>query len=172
MTSTVDEIELRDTRSLFHSLALNLRNRALTAGDVAGLRRMSPERLDAPGFWKLAGLCLDEHLPGDARARARAETAWGAVVVGLAVLGDLQRDGERLGRALAHAGYSELRFVRLLRADAEWLVDEIPQVARFLAAKQQPAGFVDAALLVLGSDAVREATRRHLARDYYSSLNE
>ncbi len=160
-----------DTRSTFYSLASSLRSHLLTTGDIAGLRRMDPARLDAGGFWKLAGLHLDSFLPGEAMARHRAEIAWGAVIVALATMGDLQDTGERLGRSLAQAGYSESRFTRLLRSDHERRLDEIPQMARFLAAKQQPADLVDAAILVVGSEVMRDASSRNLARDYYSQLS-
>ena len=75
--------------------AIALERGALTSSDIAGLRRMDPERLDAPGFWKLAGIYLDDRLPGDAEARRRFETAWGAIVVGLAHLGNLHVPGDR-----------------------------------------------------------------------------
>lgn len=167
MTDT-DTLARADVRALFYSIAATVRGGGLGAGDLAGLRRMDPARLDAPAFWKLAGLHLDQVLPGDAVARARLETAWAAVAVALAVLGDLQARDVRLGSALARAGYSDKRFVRLLRADRERLVDEIPQLARFLAAKQAAADLVDAAALLVGKGA--EHVRRHLARDYYSTL--
>ena len=149
-------------------MAASLRNRAITAGDLAGIRRMDPTRLDAAGFWKLAGIHLDHALPGQAEARNRAEVAWGAALVAMATLGGLQRHGERLGRALASAGYSELRLSRILRADHERLLDEVPQLARFLAAKQQPADLVDAVILLTGPESMRDARRRSLARDYFA----
>lgn len=158
-----------NVRELVYKLAGTLRRGGLTAGDAAGLRRMDPRRLDAPGFWKLAGMYLDDTLPGDAAARHRAETAWAAVAVALAHLGELQSADVRLGWALASAGLSEQRFVRLLRADEERLLDELPQIARFLAAKNCRADLVGAALLLVGPRP--EDERRHLARDYYSALS-
>lgn len=159
-----------DARSIFYRFAAALRSGAISAGDVASLRRMDPLRLDSPGFWKLAGMYLDRVLPGEADDRRRKETAWAAVAISLAHLGDLQQSDRRLGRALADAGYSELRFVRLLRADEERLLDELPQLARYLAAKSVSADFSGAALLLVGSRP--ENSRRHLARDYYTALSK
>jgi len=137
----------------------------LTTGDVASLRRMDPHRIDSPGFYKLAAAVLDQDLHGD------TETRWAALMVGLAHLGDLNRPGARLGHALVEAGLSELRFSRLIRADAERLLDEIPAIARFLAAKGVAADFADAAYLLLSAGRKdEETTRRHLARDYYGAL--
>jgi CRISPR system Cascade subunit CasB len=143
---------------------------ALTRGDVATLRRMDPRRPDA-AFFKIEGLLLGEHLPGEADARADLETRWAAIVVGLAHMDELHRLDQRLGYALVTARFSELRFARLLRADVERLIDDLPMLARFLTAKGVPADWTPAAQLVLSAGcADEERIRRHLARDYYGAL--
>lgn len=143
---------------------------ALGTGDVAVLRRMDPRHLDAP-FFKLAGLVLDEQLPGEVRAREAAETRWAAIIVGLAHLGELHRPAARLGTELADAGLSELRFSRLLRADANRLVDELPALARFLRAKSVAVNWGIAAKLILSAgQSSEERERRNLARDYFAAL--
>jgi len=142
----------------------------LTSGDVAGFRRMDPRSAQAP-FFKLAGLVLENHLPNNPQARDRAEERWAAIVVGLAHLGPLHQPHSRLGRALVDAQYSELRFARLLRADTERLLDELPTLARFLTAKRISTDWASAAQLILSADRVHEErVRRALARDYYSAL--
>ena len=146
------------------------RDYLLDAGDVASLRRMDPRKPEA-AFFKLEGLFLDPILPGDAAAREDAESRWAAVVVGFAVLGSLNDPARRLGRALAEAGFSEFRFARLLRADTERLLDEIPALARYLAAKGVRADWAAAAGLVLSAErGDEERVRRHVARDYYGAL--
>jgi CRISPR type I-E-associated protein CasB/Cse2 len=143
---------------------------ALTTGDVAALRRMDPREPDA-AFFKIEGLVLDEHLPGDAEARIDLETRWAAVVSGLAQLRSLHSPGRRLGDVLAHVQFSEFRFARLVRADAERLLDELPALARFLSAKGAPVDWTDAAQLILSAAGLsQESVRRRLARDYYGSL--
>jgi CRISPR system Cascade subunit CasB len=143
---------------------------AVTSGDAATLRRMDPRKPEA-AFFKLVGLVLDHHLPGEARAREALETRWAAIVVGLAHLGDLHQPGARLGRALAAARFSEIRFSRLVRADDERLIDELPSLARFLVAKGVPAGWSGAARLLLSAGrSDEESARRALARDYYGAL--
>lgn len=145
----------------------------LSTGDIADLRRMDPWNIRAPGFFKLVGAALESELPPGGPAREKAETRWAAVIVGLAHLGDLHRPGARLGSALVDAGFSEVRFVRLLRADADRLIDEVPALARFLATKGAPADFTAAAHLVLSTGRKdEETTRRQLARDYYSALSK
>ncbi len=142
----------------------------ISQGDVAELCRMDPRKPAAP-FFKLSGLLLDELLPGEVRARERLETLWATIVVGLAHLGELHRPKERLGFALANAEFSELRFTRLLRADEERLVDDLPSLARFLSAKRIVADWSDAAKLVLASNELAERIRRNLSRDYFRGLS-
>jgi CRISPR system Cascade subunit CasB len=131
---------------------------------------MDPRR-PAAAFFKIEGLVLDESLPGDAAARADMETRWAVIVVGLAYLGALHDPSKRLGLALADAQYSELRFARLVRADEEHLADELPTLARFLAAKGARVDWAAAAQLILSAGRTdEEPVRRHLARDYYGAM--
>jgi len=149
---------------------LQHRGNVLTTGDVALLRRMDP-RHPSSTIVKLEGAVLDAELPGQVDAREDRETRWAAVVVGLAYLGDLHRPERRLGEALADAHFSERRFSRLLRADSEQLADEVPMIARYLAAKGVPADFSAAAWLILSAGQTNEErVRRNIARDYYGAI--
>lgn len=144
---------------------------AMSSGDVAALRRMDPWR-PAAAFFKIEGLVLEDDLPGDAVARADAETRWAAIVIGLAHLGALHKPAQRLGFALADAQYSDIRFARLIRADADRLADALPALARFLAAKGVPTDWTAAAHLILSAGRMdEEPVRRHLARDYYGAVS-
>lgn len=170
MMTQVKETEGPSLGSIVSSIAHLLRGGVMTAGDVAALRRMDP-RHPAAAFFKIEGLVLDSHLPGDAMGRADLETRWAAVIRGLAHLGTLHQPGLRLGEVLADSQYSELRFARLVRADAERLADDLPALARFLAAKRTSVDWTAAAQLILSADGPNEeSVRRHLARDYYGSL--
>ena len=98
-----------------------------------------------------------------------AERRWGVVLGGLAILGSLHRPGCRLGTALAHSGYAEARFVKLLRARGSQLLTEVLSAFRFLAAKASPVDATDLARLVLvTSPEKEESIRRQIARDYYA----
>jgi CRISPR system Cascade subunit CasB len=143
---------------------------AIDAGDVASLRRMDPRKPPA-AFFKLEGLFLALVLPGEAAAREDVESRWAAVIAGLALLGLLNDTTCRLGSALAEAGFSESRFERLLRADAERLLDDIPALARYLAAKGIRADWSAVASLIFSAGRRdEEPIRRHVARDYYGAL--
>jgi CRISPR type I-E-associated protein CasB/Cse2 len=158
-------------RALVNQVAALIRGHGpITTGDAAALRRMDPVKPHA-AFFKLVGLVLDEHLPNDLRARMDRETRWAAIVVGLAHLGDLHRLGMRLGRSLAEARLSELRFARLLRADTDRLADELPMLARFLAARNMATDWSDAAWLILSSErGDEERARRSIAADFYRTV--
>jgi CRISPR system Cascade subunit CasB len=154
-------------RTLTARIASLLNGGAVSIGDIAALRRMDPQRPPA-AFFKIEGLALETVLPGDAAARQDQETRWAAVIAGLACLGALHDTSRRLGVALAEAQYSESRFARLLRADATRLTDEIPALARFLAAKGTRVDWTTAAELMLSAGRPHEEdVRRHVARDYY-----
>ena len=143
----------------------------LSTGDIAQLRAWIRSCWNMPGFFKLAAALFDDNFTGFA-VRTESETRWAAIVVGLAHLGDLHLPGASLGAAIGCGGLlgAALLF-RLLRADGERLVDEIPSLARFLAAKGVSADFTLAAHLILSAGrSDEESTRRRLAREYYAAL--
>ena len=132
---------------------------------------MDPRKLDAAGFWKLAGLYLDSSLPGDAELRRQLETAWAAVAVALAHFGRLPSPRRaarpRAGRSSAtpsNASYG------CSGADEDRLLDELPQLARLPRREGRLRQIWPARRsFSIGPDP--EAARRHLARDYYAALS-
>ena len=140
-----------------------------TDGDLAALRRMDPRVPDAPAFWKVHALFLNDiaHAGGD--DADEFERRWATLVVGLAHLRGLHRRGAHLGRACANAGLSEIRFSRLLRAEGNALVSELSTLARFASAKGQALDWSDAARLVFLDGDSGERVRRRIAREYYST---
>lgn len=78
------------------------------------------------------------------------------------------------GEALASAGYSESRFMRLLAADGDTLRDQIVLLARFMHSRDESLDWRDLGELVL-ADGIRphttERVRLRLARSYYKSLD-
>jgi CRISPR system Cascade subunit CasB len=159
----------KDVDRAVHAMAALFRDGgALSNGERAELRRMDPRRIDAPAFWKLAARFFDDALAPGAALREQQETAWASVVVGLAFL-EQGAVGPRAGHALRDAKLSEARFVRFLRADNDALIDELPALARFVAAKGVAIDWADVARVLLLSDDAAEQQRRALARDYYTN---
>jgi CRISPR type I-E-associated protein CasB/Cse2 len=149
-------------------------SQSVDAGDLARLRRLSPSELASPAFWKVAVAVLVpagklESGGGEPGAR---EARWAAITSMLARLTDVARPGWPLGRALAKAGYSELRLVILLKARGHRLADVLRQLAQFLASRGQPVDPVDIArLILLQKGASGSRLRSAIARDYYSNLS-
>ena len=139
----------------------------LGTGDVADLRRLRPDNPASPAFWKVMAEYWD--MPaGDDEAQRRA-----CLVSGLARTAGFHDYSTGLGTALATADYSELRFIRLLRASGKTLFKEIELAAEFLNSKAQQANWVDiAGLLFTRDDAKSESLRRRIARDYYTQQHK
>jgi len=169
MTTSDANASSREEYAVARIATLLDRGGGLSMGDLASLRRMDP-RQPAPAFFKLEGMALDEYLPGEAAAREALETRWAAVVVGLAHLGALHRLGHsyRLGYVLADLSYTEMRVERLLHADEDRLIDDLPALARYLTTKGAHVDWCGAANLLLSAGrSDGESHRRHIARDYY-----
>jgi CRISPR system Cascade subunit CasB len=96
------------------------------------------------------------------------ERRWASALNALALLNELHAPMVRLGRALAEASFSELRFSQLLRAREEQLEAQVRRAARLLASKGSRVdvtGFLD---LLLSQDApYAEQIRRRIARDFF-----
>jgi CRISPR system Cascade subunit CasB len=143
-------------------------------GDLAALRRMQPETPDSAAFWSIAvrSFAEGELTPhGDARL-----PRWAAFIQALAQLSGLVlSDPEHrpsFGAALADAGYSEARLLRLIRAEPPILFDEVRTAAHQLAQKGIRLNPFDLGrLLVLQPGAGAEAARRRVAHDYYRQLH-
>ncbi|MFW6189815.1 MAG: type I-E CRISPR-associated protein Cse2/CasB [Planctomycetota bacterium] len=142
----------------------------LPPGDVAELRRVTPDDPYTPALWKL----LLHHVPESwtgGPGRDENERRWAALFAGMAVAAGLHDPAVPLGRALAEAGWSELRFVRLMRDRADGLADRVRRVAAYLNSKAQTADWADVANLLLEQEGEwAERHRRRIARDYYRAL--
>lgn len=142
----------------------------LSTGDMAELRRVDPEEPYTPALWKLM---LDFDLtetPGWLDQTER-ETRWAALLMGMAMNAGLHDYGSPLGEALAEAGWSELRFVRLLRSRDKRLFEELRRMAQYLGSKDQAADWTDVGRLLFSQEGeIADSHRRDIARDYYRAL--
>lgn len=182
-TGTEDAREQRRSASIGRSVgraAHMMQSGELSTGDLAELRRISPDAPFTPALWKvLMKLDLADAPPGiDQRVWERR---WATLLMGLAFCADLHDYKTPLGRALAEAGWSELRFVRLMRATDEQLETHVRRLAQFLASKAQKANWADVAWLLFcqsgdpSKDLCRssekaEEIRLGISRFYYAAL--
>lgn len=145
-------------------------NPSLSTGDMADLRRVQPEEPYTPALWKLMEDLDLRGRPGWLDQETR-ETRWAALMMGMAMNAGLHDYGVPLGEALAEAGWSELRFVRLMRATDTRLVQEVRRMAQYLGSKDQRADWTDVGRLLFSQEGdVADSYRRNIARPYYRRL--
>lgn len=144
---------------------------AMAPGDVASLRKLRPGALWSPAFWRILVVNLSQELPAGGQARLDTERNWAVILQAVAQLRGLHEPETSLGRAMARAGASEPRLLRLLRAGDEPLADAVRTAAHQLAAAGQAVDCADLARLVL-SDGRRDEqlVRERIAYDYYAEI--
>ena len=143
---------------------------ALSTGEMADLRRISPDQPFTPALWRLL-LMLDLDESPDWIRREQWERRWATLFMGMAHCSGLHKYETSLGEALAGAGWSELRFVQLMRAKDESLETHLRRVAQFLASKNQEANWTDVArLLFFQTGEAGEKVRLSVSRTYYSKM--
>ena len=162
--------------SAVHAAARLLAGDALSNGDRAALRRISPDEPYTPALWKVL-LLLESGGHRADRGDPAAERRWALLLSAMAHLVDpavnLHDPHVSLGEALARAGWSELRFVSLLRARGETLERMLRRMAQFLASKAAPVNTADLARLLFGgSEAKADAIRLEISRRYYTTLHQ
>ena len=143
----------------------------LSNADQAALRRIDPDTPVTPTLWKVL-FDLDQDEAPDGFDQTTWEQRWATLLMGMAHCAGLHDYEVSLGRALAEAGWSETRFVRLLEADDETLPVLLRRMAQYLASKQQPANWDDVRqLLFVQSGEAAEDVRLRVARPYYRTLH-
>jgi len=143
---------------------------ALSTGEMADLRRISPDQPFTPVLWRLL-MMLDLDQPPSWIRREQWERRWATLFMGMAHCSGLHEYNISLGEALAEAGWSELRFVQLMRAKDETLETHLRRVAQFLASKNQEANWTDVArLLFFQTGEAGEKVRLSVSREYYKKI--
>ena len=177
-TETSSDTDINEDESISPSQAVNKaafkldpeNEKGLSSGDRAALRRIDPDTPVTPTLWKvLFDLKQDE---SKGMPQTKWEQRWATLLMGMAHCAGLHDYDVPLGQALAEAGWSEPRFVRLLEADDETLPVLLRRMAQYLASKQQPANWDDVRkLLFYQSGETAENIRLSIARPYYRTLH-
>ena len=107
----------------------------LSSGEKAELRRISPDEPFTPALWRLLLILNLDKSPW--HKQQVWERRWATLMMGMAHCAGLHDYQTSFGEALAEAGWSELRFVKLMRARGEILEKYLRRVAQFLSSKQQ-----------------------------------
>lgn len=139
----------------------------LSNGELAELRRISPEEPFTPTLWRLL-LSRDLDKAPHWIDQVEWEKRWATLLMGMAHCAPYLDMNRSLGAALFEAGWSELRLDKLLRARDEQLNFLIRRVAHYLANKSQPANWADVArLLFFQGGKTSEEVRIGISRAYY-----
>lgn len=181
--ATADQKEDTPFAKAIRSLSFRLDPEQIGAGPLAELRRMDPlAPVLPPAFWTL----LFEHDLDDLRSGDRAERAFAVVLNGMALMAPKPHEGGKdpkrrwehsAGAVLARTGYSEPRFIRLLRADHVTLALEIGAACRWLRAKGETVNWIGFARFILArltapdGETAEDLTHR-LSRDYFRALSK
>jgi CRISPR system Cascade subunit CasB len=153
-----------------HRIARVLAEDTFPTGDRAALRRMMPDGEPPPAFYRLVfRYRLPEYwsLPPD------SFQDWLTIIAGIALMSPSAHvPNVGMGRALAHASYSEQRLERLLSSEGDTKRLLLLRAARFLEAKNTPFNWVDGASLLLIRDPERlQRTHARIAADFYREQN-
>lgn len=141
----------------------------LSSAEIASLRRVSVNQPFSPALWKLL-ILLD--LDDFQFRNPEWERHWATVFMILAHTSGLHNPKVPFGQALATSGWSELRFLQLMRAKGEKLEILLKQVSHFLAGKNVETNWTDAArLLFHQTGEIGESVRLSISRDYFSKLH-
>lgn len=175
MTTLQVSNETTATESTIHSVVGKIAyamEHHLSNGDLAQLRRASPAAPYTPALWKILLAYVPETWTRGTRQDEK-EGHWAALLQGMAMTAGLHNQSIPLGRALVQAGWSELRFVRLMQVRGDDLVKDVRRLASFLASKSQTADWSDIAQLLFNQEGEwAERHRRRIARGYYKALYE
>ena len=137
--------------------------RAERRGDLAELRRLTPEQPSAPAFFRILARVAPE--AGVETMRRYAH------FLRILALNPEALSGDRLGAVMAASGVSESRVQRLLTARGAAMCVQLRLIARRLANSGNLPwrGFAD--LLLTTDDEQAENARLRIARDYWRALD-
>lgn len=132
-------------------------------GDLAELRRLTPEHPDAPAFFRILARVAPE--AGVKTMRLYAH------YLRILALNPQALSDDRLGAVMAKSGVSESRVQRLLIARAAALDAQLRLIARRLANSGNVPwrGFAD--LMLAADEEQAEHARLRIARDYWRALD-
>ena len=169
-----EPVESSRLGSVVAALSRRLHAQVIGAGALAELRRITGDDLP-PAFWKryLMDVPAEWREP-KGQVDPRVDQAWAGLLRAMVEMAPNPHSFERpFGELLADTGYSEHRFVRLLRAEGNDLAREVRVAGAWLAHAGAPvANWEQPAHLLLGRPWVglrvrHTITSRQMARDYF-----
>ena len=182
---TPDTISVPESlTTVISCLSRQLNPDRIGTGPLAELRRMDIAEFP-PAFWKI----YLKDIPAEWRepqgnVNPNVDRAWVALIRAMAeVAPNSNVPDATFGGSLAIINYSEMRFIRMLRASSDQLAREIRVACATMHRKGQKTNFYEVAQLLLGDVAVfrkpafrkqihAERCRHKIARDYFHAIHQ
>jgi CRISPR type I-E-associated protein CasB/Cse2 len=146
----------------------------LSTGDLASLRRMKAGDLPPSSFWSLIPIVMDcDGIRTSSGAdRDSQEKRWAEIIAGMARNKGFHSPGVPTGKVLAEV-ISEPRFLKLIHARGDSLLEALRVTSLVLANKARTIDWTQlAALLLTEGNNGEEQSKRRLARDFYSKIQQ
>lgn len=163
--------EPRSLGQVVATLSRQMKAERIGTGALAELRRMTGNDLP-PAFWKRYLLDVPaEWREPRGHVDARVDRAWSALIRAMVEMVPHPHSFDQpFGAALAKTGYSEDRFVRLLRAERDDMARELRVAGAWLARAGVKANWEQPAHLLLrnlGLNVNHQTATHRMARDYF-----
>lgn len=143
-------------------------------GELAQLKRQNPDEPPPPAFYRIAMPSLENYKfypTADEKKAIVFEKNLMVLLCAMASDNYMFNPSVPLGVALSNAGFPELRFYRLLKANEAALRKQVSYMCKYLSSKGVSGNISEAFELMKSQDASEAAqiVRRKISRDYYRS---
>ncbi len=164
------QVTLVNYGKIVGKIAEMMRSGRLSTGDLAELRRISPDKPFTSVLWRLLMELEIDQSPYWIRQQ-EWERRWATMMMCMAHCVGLHNYNTSFGQGLAEAGWSELRFVQLMRAEGQILEKLLRRVAQYLSSKNKKVNWTGAAELIFFQHGKRAQEKRlDISRDYYKTI--
>lgn len=152
-----------DLKAVVATLSGTLASPNFPRGDLADLRRMSPESPPLV-FWRV----LNDYVPTVMRRSESAENRWLEIIGGMAIMApSIHSFDPQYSVGAAFTLFPEQRLRHFLRSKGKNLSDQIRLLARLCASRGNHVDWYVLTLLLLSSGRKNEAKiKRDIAKDY------
>lgn len=155
--------EQDNLNSLVPKLAGVLASPQFPRGDLAALRRMSPESPPLV-FWRI----MNDYVPENMRGSEARENLWVVLLNGMAIMApEIHSYDPRYAVGAVFSSFPEQRINHFLRSKGKNLSDQIRLLARLCGSKGIPVDWTTLGYLIFSKNTIQEEkTKRAIAKDY------
>lgn len=161
--------EQENLNSVVSTLAGILSSDRFPRGDLAELRRMTPES-PTLAFWRV----LIDYIPEKLRGNESMENKWLVILNGMAIMAPAVHSSEpSYSVGSVFSDFPIQRITHFLRSKGSNLTDQIRLLARLCRSKGVPVDWQILAYLLFSSEKTLEGKiKRQIAKDYVQSISK